>query len=203
MAHWQLSGEDFAGAVDFLSPPSLLSARVRAMVSPAKAKYSWKKGLSLAFLTVVFLALALRLAPVVTFSPVTSAPSMPQNTVVTQKESHPRPQPVPYAEPKHVLPQHRVLVPRTTAQPLRSGASTSKAKNPRAITDVAATIQPQTQPDTKRRPALWHLFPKVGGWAMRSVKVGFSKVGSHLAGDRRQKEPPKEPPSGAANTGAG
>jgi hypothetical protein len=47
----------------------------------------------------------------------------------------------------------------------------------------------QPEPKSTRHPAAWHVFPKVGGWAIRSVKLGFSKVGSHLGFGRHLKKP--------------
>ena len=40
----------------------------------------------------------------------------------------------------------------------------------------------------RRRPAVWHIIPKAGGWAIRSVRLGFSKVGSHLGFGRRHQD---------------
>ena len=189
LASWRLCGEGFAGPIDFLSSPSLLSTRVRAMLSPPKPQYSANKKAAFACLAAVSLILAIRLAPDATFIPTSSTIAVPPRTADLIPESPHQPQPVSYAEPKRVLQGHKLPVSEAKVQHVHSRSTSSTPKTRRSVSAVSGPSQPQTQPNPKQRSAPWRFIPKFGGWAIRSVKAGFSKVGSHLAGDRRQKEP--------------
>ena len=188
LASWRLSGEGPVGPIDFLSSPSLLSTRVRTMASPPKPQYSANKKAAFACLAVVSLILAIRLVPEATFTPTSSTIVVPPRTADLIPESPHQPQPVSYAEPNRVLQRHKLPVSEAKAQHVQSRSASSAPKIPGRLSTVSGPFQQQTQPNPKRRPAIWRLIPKFGGWAIRSVKVGFSKVGSHLAGDRRDKE---------------
>ncbi|HYK34315.1 M56 family metallopeptidase [Alloacidobacterium sp.] len=190
LASWRLSGEGFAGPIDFLSSPSLLSTRVRAMVSPPNLDYSANKKAAFACLAAVSLFLAIRLVPEATFtpSPTLSAIALPPQTADSIPESPHRPQPVSYAEPKRVLQRHMSTVSKAKVRHIQSQFASSVPKIPGGLLSVSGSSRPQTQPEPKRRPALWRFIPKFGGWAIHSVKAGFSKVGSQLAGNRPQKD---------------
>jgi len=200
LASWRLSGEGPVGPIDFLSSPSLLSTRVRAMVSPPKPQYSGNKKAAFACLAVVSLILAIRLVPEATFTPTSSTIVVPPRTADLIPESPHQPQPILYAEPKRVLQGHKLPDSKAKVQHVQSRSDSSAPKIPGSL---SGPFQPQTQPDPKRRPAILRLIPKFGGWAIRSVKVGFSKVGSHLAGDRRQKEPSGQVSSTTTKLGSG
>jgi hypothetical protein len=203
LTSWRLYGEGFAGPIDFLSSPSLLSTRVRAMVSPPKPQYSAKKKAAYACLAAVSLILAIRLVPEATFTPASSTIAVPPRAAGLIPESPHQPQPVSYAEPKRVLQGHKLPVSEAKIQHVQSRSATSAPRIQGSLSAVSGPFQPQTQPNPKRRPAIWRLIPKFGGWAIRSVKVGFSKVGSHLAGDRRQKEPSGQFSSATTKLGSG
>jgi beta-lactamase regulating signal transducer with metallopeptidase domain len=188
LASWRLSGEDFAGPIDFLSPPSLLGARVRALVSPPNPNYSVTKKAALACLTAVSLTIALRLVPEVTVTPFSPASATPSETATMTEEAPSRLQPVSAAERKPGLQRHKLRVPETKVQRVHSGFSSSMPQSPRNISDVSSPSQMQTEPKSTRRPAMWHVIPKVGGWAIRSVKFGFSKVGSRLGFGGRSRQ---------------
>jgi len=203
LAGWRLSGEGFAGPIDFLPSPSLLSTRVRAMVSPPSLQYSANKRAAFACLAAASLTLAIRLVPEATFTPTSSTIAMPPRTSALIPESPHQPQPVSYADPKRALQRHKLRVSEAKVQRVQSRSAFSVPKIPGSLSAVSGPFQPQTQPNPKRRPAMWRLIPKFGGWAIRSVKVSFSKVGSHLAGDRRQKEPSGQFSSATTKLGSG
>jgi hypothetical protein len=186
LASWRLSGEGLAGPIDFLSSPSLLATRVRAMVSPPKLQYSASKEIAYTCVAAVSIILAIRLIPEATFTPTSSAIEVPSYTAAVVSETPPQPQPVSYAEPKRVLQRRNLPVPEAKVQHIQSRSASSTPKIRGSISAVSSPSQPQTQPNPKRRTGLWRFIPKFGGLAIRSVKVGFSKVGSHLAGNMRQ-----------------
>jgi hypothetical protein len=127
--------------------------------------------------------------PEATFTPTSSTIEVPPRTSDLIPESPHQPQPVSYAEPKRVIQRHKLPVSEAKIQHVQSRSASSAPKIPSSLSAVSGPYQPQTQPNPKRSHALWRFIPKFGGWTIRSVKVGFSKVESHLAGDRRKKEP--------------
>jgi beta-lactamase regulating signal transducer with metallopeptidase domain len=201
LASWRLSGEGFAGSIDFRSSPSLLATRVRAMVSPPKLPYSANKEAAYTCLAAVSVILAIRLVPEATFTPTSSAIEVPPYAAGVISGTPSQPRPVSYAEPKHVL--HRQKLPVLKAHHIQSRSASSAPKIPVRVSAVSGRSQQQTQPNPKRRSAPWRFIPKFGGWAIHSVKVGFSKVGSHLAGSRRQKEPYGQFSSATTKLGSG
>jgi hypothetical protein len=118
-------------------------------------------------------------------------------------ESPPQSQPISYAEPKRVLHQHKLPPSKAKVQNIQSRSASSAPKIPGSLSAVSVPSQPQTQPDPKQRRAPWRFIPKFGGWTIRSVKLGFSKIGSHLVGDRRQKEPSGQSSSATTKLGSG
>jgi hypothetical protein len=177
VARWKLAGEDFAGPIDFLSSPSLLGARVRALLSPANLNYSATHKAALACLAAVSLTIALRLVPGVTVTPF-SQPSPTPSDLATIAQAPTPPPPLSTAERKPGLQRHKLRVPEPKVQRVHSGFASSAPPSSRTISDVSDPSQ--TESKSSRRPGLWHVIPKVGGWTIRSVKLGFSKVGSHL-----------------------
>jgi beta-lactamase regulating signal transducer with metallopeptidase domain len=188
LASWRLSGRYFAGPIDFLSPPSLLGARVRALVSPPNLNYSATKRAALACLTAVSLTIALRLVPEVAVTPFAPANATPSDSAAMTQEAATQVQRFPTIERMQELPRHKLRVPETKVQRVHSRFASSTPQFPRNISDVSGPSQPQTEPKSTRRPAVWRVIPKVGGWAIRSVKLGFTKVGSHLGFGRHLNE---------------
>jgi beta-lactamase regulating signal transducer with metallopeptidase domain len=187
LASWRLAGEDFAGPIDFLSAPSLLGARVRALVSPSHLDYSATKKAALACLTAVSLMTALRLVPAVTVAPSSPASATPSVTAAITQEAPTPLQPVSTAERKQELQRHKLRVPDTRVHRVHSGFGSSTPQFPKNISNVSGASRPQSEPKSTLRSAVWHVIPKVGNWTVRSVKLGFSKVGSHLGfGGRHQ-----------------
>ncbi len=188
LASWRLSGEDYAGPVDFLSSPSLLGARVRALISPPNLNYSATQRAALACLTAVSLTIALRLVPEVTVTPFSAASAMPLDKATTTREAPVSIQSFSAAEHKPRLQRHKLRVPEAKVQPVHSRTASSAPQFPRNISAVSSPSQPQAEHKSTRRPAVWHVIPKAGGWTIRSVKLGFSKVGSHLGFGRRHQD---------------
>jgi BlaR1 peptidase M56 len=189
LASWRLSGEDFAGPVDFLSSPSLLGERVRALASSPYLDYSATKKVALACLTAVSLTIGIKLLPEIMVTPFSLANSTPGDTATISQEVRTRLQLLAAAEQKQRLHRPKSRDPQAKVQRVHSRFASPKPQFPRNISDVSGPSQPQTEPQSARHPAVWHVFPKIGGWAIRSVKLGFSKVGSHLGFGRHLKEP--------------
>jgi hypothetical protein len=124
----------------------------------------------------------------VTVTPFSAARATPSDTATTTREAPPVLQPLSTAERKPRLQRHKLRVPETKVQPVHSRIASSATQFPRNISDVSSPSQPQTEPKSTRRQAVWHVIPKVGGWTIRSVKLGFSKVGSRLGFGRRHQD---------------
>ena len=203
LASWRLSGEDYAGPIDFLSSPSLLGARVRALVSPPNLNYSATKKAALACLTAVSLTIGIKLVPEVTVSPFSPASGTPSDTAAMTQRAPTRLQPFSTAGRKQDLQQHKLRVPETKVQRVHSRLASSTPQFPGNVSDVSGPDQPQSEPKSPRRPAVWRVIPKVGGWAVRSVKLGFSKAGSHLGFGKHLKEPSGQLSAVTTQTGPG
>jgi hypothetical protein len=200
MARLRFSGAGVAGPVDFLSSPSLLSARVRAMVSPQPRAFSGNESAMFACLAAVSIVLAIRTVPEATFTP--TALDVAESARPSELISDPAQvsQPISIASPKH-LPQRRKLpVAKARVHHVQPVSAPAAQMDERSLSTVASPSHAQAKTDS-RRAALWHFVPKFGGWAVHSMKAGFSKVGSHLSRDRRREElseqlPPEAPDRG-------
>src|SRR5258708_6051750 len=142
--------------------------------------YSATQKVALACLTAVSLTIALRLVPKVTSTPSSPASATPSDTAAMTQEASTRLQPFSTVERKQGLQRRKMRIPETKVQRAHSRFASSTPQFPRNISDVSGPSRPQTEPKSTRRPAVWRVIPKVGGWAVRSVKLGFTKVGSHL-----------------------
>lgn len=200
LANWQLYGDQLAGPIDFLSSPSLLATRVRALVSPHKANYSAIQKATLACLIAVSLTLALRLMPRVMVSTISSATTIPVLTEALAQGSRPQPKIVSPIEQTRLVQRHESSVRKAKAPGahLRLVSSAPKIRGTISVPPGSSQLQAQRGP--ARGGSLWRFIPKVGGWAMRSVKVGFNKVGSHLTGHRSGKVPSRQVSSVATAT---
>ena len=167
------------------------------MVSPPSLPYSTNKQAAFTCIAAASLILAIRLVPEATFTPTSSTIEVPPRTSELTPESPHQPQPVSYAEPKRVSRRHKVRVSEAKVQHVQSRSASFAPKIQQGgLLAVSSPSQPQTQPnptqtqpDPKQPNAPWRFIPKVGGWTIRSVKVGFSKIESHLTGDKHQKQP--------------
>jgi beta-lactamase regulating signal transducer with metallopeptidase domain len=188
LANWRVSGEEFAGSIDFLSSPSLLATRVRALVLPMAEDFSAGKNAALALVTATVLTLAVRLVPNVTVIPFSAAATEARNSEIVQESTQESP-PALKAETKLVLQRNKLPGRRTFAPDTHSRLVLSKPKFRARLSAAQAPVQLRTQTTSKPSRALWRFIPRAGGWAVRSVKVGLSTVGSHLVGFRHEKEP--------------
>lgn len=187
LAKLRVYGEGFTGSVDFLSSPTLLGARVRAMVSPCPQNYSATKKAVMAGMTALSLTIALRLLPEVTVTPFSPPGAMPSNTATMTAEAAPSVQHLSTAERNKGLQRHRLRV-QTKLQRAHNQLASA---TPQSSSNIRAESGPSPHPDQPKpvRGPLWRVFPNAGGWAFRSVKSGVSKVGSHLGFGRHPKEP--------------
>jgi beta-lactamase regulating signal transducer with metallopeptidase domain len=193
LANWRFSREEFAGPVDFLSSSSLLATRVRALVSPPRGKYSPPKRAAVGLLAGIVLTLAVWLVPDVAVTPSWSAPA-PRNAARTQ-EPPPRPQTILKADRQRVSKRHKFQAPDAIAPDVYSRVAPPNPEFPVSKPALTGPSDVQTLPSSARNRTRWGFIPKVGGWAIRSVKFGVSKMGSHIAGGKHARAPSGELPS--------
>jgi hypothetical protein len=124
----------------------------------------------------------------VTVTPFSAASAMPSDKAITTLEAPVSIQSFSAAEPTPRLQRRKSRVPETKGQPVHSRIASSAPRFPRNISAVSSPSQPQAEHKSTRRLAVWHVIPKAGGWTIRSVKLGFSKVGSHLGFGRRHQD---------------
>jgi beta-lactamase regulating signal transducer with metallopeptidase domain len=197
LANWRFSGEEFAGPVDFLSSSSLLTTRVRALVSPSRGKYSPQKRAAMGLLAAISLTLVVWLVPDVAVTPSWSAPAPAQHNAPRTQEPPPRPQTVLKAERHRVSKRNKFQVPGAVAPDVYSRFAPPNREFPVSTPVLSRASDLQTRPISAGGRVRWGLIPKVGGWAMRSVRFGVSKMGSHIAGHKREKPPSGQLPSAA------
>jgi hypothetical protein len=186
LAKWRVYGENFSGPIDFLSSPTLLGARVRALVSPYHVNHSVTTKTAMAGLFALSLTIALRLLPEVTVTPFSPGIATP-SAVLTAEAATPL-QHRSTAERNQQLQRNRLPVSETKVQRGHTRLASSTPQRSSKIRGVSGSSPRPAEPKPVRGP-LWRSIPTVGGWAFRSVKSGFSKVGSHLGFGRHLKEP--------------
>src|SRR5258708_18152023 len=115
LASWWFLEEEIAGPVDFLSsPPSLLAARVRALLTRPTAPYSKCKKAGVGLLATGALSLVVWLVPEVA---VTFSRSSPGNSTKNQGVSR-SPQPIPPPHPNPISKPPHLFPPLPTSPPL-------------------------------------------------------------------------------------
>ena len=208
LASWRLSGENFAGQVDLLSSPSLLATRVRALVSPATRKYSTQKVAALTLLAATSLGLAIALIPEVQVTSDSSVQEVASSHAVQTQEPQSRPQ-IPKPDPRVPGPEPKVVSNRPAPQVPRGVASHAYARSSSSNSEVPVSTRIRSSPTpvpAQSKPArghtIWGFVPRAGGWAIHSVKLGVSKVGSHFVGRKHEQEPSGQFSSVAAKTPA-
>jgi beta-lactamase regulating signal transducer with metallopeptidase domain len=207
LANWQFCREEFAGPVDFLSSSSLLATRVQALVSPPRRKYPPHKKAAVGLLAGISLTLAVWLVPDVTVTPSWSAPAPAPRNAARIQEPPPQPQTILKADRQRVSKRHKFQAPGAIAPDVYSRFARPKPEFP-GSTPVVSGPPPvlsgpsevQTRPDSARGRTRWGLISKVGGWAIRSVRFGVSKMGSHIAGAKHERAPSGQLPSVATET---
>ena len=144
---------------------------------------------AMAGLFALSLTIALRLLPEVTVTPFSPGSATPSAALAA--EAGTPLQQLSTTERNPGLQRHRSRVPETKVQRVHTRLVSSTSQSPTNIRGVSSTSPHPSEPQPVRGP-LWRVIPNAGGWAFRSVKSGFSKVGSHLGFGRHQKEPPAQ-----------
>ena len=195
LATWRLSREELAGPVDFLSSSSLLATRVRALVSPPRGNYSLHKRAAVGLLAGIFLTLAVWLVPDVAVTPSWSAPALALRNATRSQEPPPRPQTILKADRQRVSKRHKFQAPLAIAPDVYSRVAPPNPEFPVNTPVLSDPSDVQTRPSSARGRMRWGLIPRVGDWAIRSVRFGVSRMGSRIAGRKHEKAPSGQLPS--------
>ncbi len=212
LASWWLLEEEIAGPVDFLSsPPSLLSARVRALLARQTAPYSRYKKAAVGFLAIAALTLGAWLVPEVE---VTHSWSVAPN--VAKTERLPRfPQPIARINRKRVS-KRQPLFATVATSAIESRSSPPNLEFPINLPVLssrpevqnyqpAVSVSPagsgsngELDPGSRSRGPIWDESPphtpanrasKIGHLAERVVRVGIAVMGLRIGGHEHEKEP--------------
>ncbi len=215
LASWWFLEEEIAGPVDFLSsPPSLLAARVRALLTRSTAPYSSCKKAAVGLLATVALSLVAWLVPEIA---VTFSRSAPRNAAKSQ--GFPRSaQTIARTDRKRMSKRHKrfasvatspALEPRSAPPYLESPINLPVLSGPSVVqsyqlTESVASVSPvgsgsRGELDIVPRPtgSIWdesppHTTPsrasKIGRLAERAVRLGVALVGVGIGDHEHEKE---------------
>jgi beta-lactamase regulating signal transducer with metallopeptidase domain len=190
LANWRFSPEQFATPVDFLSPPSLLATRVGALVSPARQTYSPYQRAAVSLSTAIALTLPAWLMPEVAIVPWEQPRVIAADDPTIRDESPSEPEPIPQAQTtkRDLLPATDMIAPDIYVRLAASNPPVSE--HPSVPEPKKPLAQPETQPhsNSSATPVKRKLIARLGSWAVRSVKLGVSKVESPFE-RRRHKKP--------------
>jgi beta-lactamase regulating signal transducer with metallopeptidase domain len=201
LATWRwLAEPGHAGPIDFLSSPSLLAARVYALVSPQKAPYSVCKKALFGVLAMTALGVGQSIVPEVAVTS-TGRESVPRAAARIQ-ESFALSQPTQKTEqalPGAGLPEaERPRMPKRH-HPLASGATTSDPSS--RLTPVTrmgssspvfpSSYETESQGSSMRHRLRWGLMQKVGTWTIHTVRFGVTRIGL-MGGSKPQSRPSGE-----------
>jgi beta-lactamase regulating signal transducer with metallopeptidase domain len=184
LAGWRFLKE-LAGPVDFLTPaPSLLATRVRTLVSRRPEPYSVSRRAAVGLFSTATLSIAVLVMPEVKVT--TSWSPLP--TLLAIRGLPLGPQPIAKAgrargPKRHRLPAH------VTRPTLNSRLAPRSWVSPASATVPSAPPEAKNQRSLARDHKRWAFIPRVGAWAIRSVRFGVTKVESHISGHERKKEP--------------
>ena len=181
---WWFPDEKHVGPVDFLSSPSLLTARVRALVSPRRGPYSARKKAALGILAGVVLAVTVRVVPEVAFTSAWSQP-VPRDTARIH-EPPAQAQPVLKSQRPHLPKRHKPLTSMVIA-PDQYSRLTPGTEIPSNSPVLPTPDDVQSRRNSGRQPMQWGLARKVGSWTVRTVKSGVTRLGS-ITGSKRQSQ---------------
>ena len=203
---WWLPEEEHAGQIDFLTSPSLLTARVRALVSPRRGQYSAGKRTALGILASTAVAVAVWVVPEVA---VTSGWSDPVAREAARIQEPPaQPQPILKTERRRVPKRHKPLVDTAIAPdkysrltPVAAIPSSYSRSIPATEIPTTASVLPspydvQSPRSSPHRSTQWGFIRKVGTWTVRTAKFGVTKIGS-IGGSKRQSQSSGELPQPA------
>ncbi len=214
LASWWFLEEEIAGPVDFLSsPPSLLAARVRALLTRPTAPYSRCKKAGVGLLATAALSLVVWLVPEIA---VTFSRSAPRNAAKSQGVSRSA-QAIARTDRKRMSKRHKpfasvatspALDPRASPPnlgspinlPVLSGPSVVQSyKLTESIASVSLESGSRSELDTVSRPtrSIWDESPphptpsrasKIGRLAERAVRLGLALVGVGIGDHEHEKE---------------
>jgi len=194
---WWLPEEEHAGEIDFLSSPSLLTARVRALVSPRRGQYSAGKRTALGILASAAVAVAVWVVPEVAVTSgwsdpvareaarIQEPPAQAQPILNTQRPGRPRRRKPPMTTIK-APDQYSRLTP-VAAIPSSYSRFTSAAEIPSSSPVLPTPYEVQSHRNSGHHPVQWGLVRKVGSWTVRTVKFGVTRLGS-IGGSKRQSQ---------------
>lgn len=184
LASWRVAAEHMAGPVDFLpSAPSLLAARVRALVARESEPYSVRKRAALGLIVTAALSLAVLVVPEVVVTPSWSVPS----AVLTIQGLSLEPQTIGKPDGTQGSKRHKSETP-VAATPSDSQFTTHRLESQVRTPVYSAPAVAQHQNGTARLHTRWGVIPRLGAWTIRSVRLGVTKVGSRFRGGNRGKD---------------
>jgi beta-lactamase regulating signal transducer with metallopeptidase domain len=198
---WCLPDERGAGAIDFLSSPSLLTARVRALVSPRRVQYSARRKAALGVLASAALAVTVWVVPEVA---VTLAWSVPRDAARIQQPPA-QIQPILRAERPRIPRRHKPLVNAVIAPdqysrftpvteiPGHDSRFTPAMEIPSSASVLPSPSDVENPRSSPHRSTQWGLIRRVGTWTVRTVKFSVTKLGS-IGGSKRQRQSSGELP---------
>jgi len=115
-------------------------------------------------------------------------PSWPAPRTVTNQELPLRPQIIVKADRTQVSKRHNHLTP-VAASALGSQFAPHRLESPVSAPAPASPLVAQPQPSPARVRSRWRLIPRLGAWAIRSVRFEVTKVGSRISGRAHKNEP--------------
>jgi beta-lactamase regulating signal transducer with metallopeptidase domain len=184
LASWRFLEEEMAGPVDFLSStPSLLAARVRALVLRQTQPYTRYQRAAVGLSVTAILFFAVLAAPEITVTPSSSAPR--KVTIQGLSVGH---QTIVRSDRTEASKRHKHLT-HVTPSTLDSQFTPHSLESPISAPAHLMPQVPQSQPGPARARSRWSAIPRLGAWAIRSVRFGVTKIGSSI-GDREHKNEP-------------
>ena len=212
LARWRcLPDEKGAGAIDFVSSPSLLTTRVRALVAPRRVQYSARKKAALGVLASAALAVTVWLVPELA---VTSARSEPVLRDAARIQDPPaQPQPILTIQRPRMPRRHKSLMSTVIAPdqysrftpateiPSRDSRFTPVMEIPSSSPVLPNPHEVHSSQSSPHRSTQWGLIRKVGTWTVRTVKFSVTKLSS-IGGIKRQSQSSGEVPLPAPDKSA-
>ena len=187
VAGWRLAAEQ-EKSIHFLSPTSLLAARVHALTSPRPgAYYAHPKKAVVGFAAGAILAAAAWITPDLAVSCARPAAidsaiqesSIPIASAFDQKEPRLK------TEPRNIQRRRKmavvdIIAPDQYARliPVRSIASTVASPSRSASATLAMPQEKQSHEGSARPPVRRGFMGKVGAWTVHRVKLGIVKLGA-------------------------
>ena len=194
---WWLPDEKHAGPIDFLSSPSLLTARVRALVSPRRGDYSARKKAALGIMASTGLAVVVWVVPDVAVTSTWSEPTRRSSARIQEPPA--QPPPILKSQRPHLPKRHKPLMSTVIAPdqysrltpvteiPSRYSRFTPASEIPSSSPVLPTPYEVQNRRSSARQPMQWGFVRKVGSWTVNTVKFGVTRLGS-IGGGKRQSQ---------------